>query len=234
MPLFLRERNRTLREYMDDPNCNLEKLHATYTQFETVNRLIGGWGRIYKTFIRPALLNAGNQASVLDIGCGGGDILRLIDRFCQQDDITAQLTGIEPDERAIQYLEQQAWPENFTFLNNRSGELVADNHHYSVVISNHLVHHLQDDEIKNVCHDAEIMAEHCVIFSDIERSDIGYSFFSLIAPIFFRNSFIAADGTRSIRRSFQKDELSTMLPDGWRVQRQFPFRLLAIYPGDKT
>lgn len=230
MPLFLRERNRTLREYMDDPNCNLEKLHATYTQFETVNRLIGGWGRIYTSYIRPALVKAGNRASVLDIGCGGGDILRLIDRFCQQDDITAQMTGIEPDKRAIQYLDEQAWPENFTFLNLRTGDLVAENKRYTVVISNHLIHHLEDNEIRSICHDAQTLAEERVIFSDIERSDIGYACFSLIAPLFFRNSFIVADGTRSIRRSFQKEELSPLLPDGWEVKKQFPFRLLAVYP----
>ena len=55
MSLFLSERDPELREYMDDPDCNLDLLHATYRQFKTVNRLIGGWNRIYKSYIRPAL-----------------------------------------------------------------------------------------------------------------------------------------------------------------------------------
>jgi len=82
--------------------------------------------------------------------------------------------------------------------------------------------------------DAEFLADRRVIFSDIERSFIGYSCFMTIAPLLFSRSFIVADGKRSIRRSFQKDELDPHLPDGWSVQRQFPFRLLAIYEGGNS
>jgi len=234
MSLFLSERDPGLREYMDDPDCDLEMLHATYRQFETVNKLIGGWKRIYKTHMRPALIEADGNASILDIGCGGGDILRLLNGFCRDDNLDVQFTGIEPDTRAIEFINKQSWPDHFTFLNSSSDELVQQNQSFTVVISNHLIHHLSPLELNGVCRDAEFLANKRVIFSDIERSFIGYFCFRTIAPLLFKNSFIVADGLRSIRRSYQKNELSPHLPDGWSVHRQLPFRLLAIYKGGKS
>ena len=234
MSLFLSERDPGLREYMDDPDCDLDMLHATYRQFETVNKLIGGWKRIYKTHMRPALIEAGGNASILDIGCGGGDILRLLNGFCRDDNLDVQFTGIEPDTRAIEFINKQSWPDHFTFLNSSSDELVQQNQSFTVVISNHLIHHLSPLELNGVCRDAEFLANKRVIFSDIERSFIGYFCFRTIAPLLFKNSFIVADGLRSIRRSYQKNELSPHLPDGWSVHRQLPFRLLAIYEGGNS
>lgn len=219
---------------MDDPDCDIDLLHATYDQFHTVNRLIGGWGRIYKHHIRPALLKTREEASILDIGCGGGDILGLLHKFCEEDGIDVQFTGIEPDSRAIDYIRKQDWPDSFTFLNSFSHDLVQQNERYTVVISNHLIHHLTTDELQKVCSDAEYLAQKKVIFSDIERSDVGYACFKSIAPLLFRGSFIVADGIRSIRRSYQKDELLQKLPLNWTVHKQFPFRLLAIFDGENS
>lgn len=216
---------------MDDPDCDIDLLYATYEQFHTINRLIGGWRRIYKSHIRPALLKFPREASILDIGCGGGDILRLLYKFCQEDELKVQFTGIEPDVRAIVYTQKKHWPGSFTFLNSFSNDLVQQKQSYTVVISNHLIHHLTHDELRNICDDAQHLAQEKVIFSDIERSDVGYACFKTFAPLLFKNSFIVADGIRSIRRSYQKDELEPLLPDGWTVHKQFPFRLLAICDG---
>ena len=48
MPCWLlAHRAAGLVERMDDPDCDPQKLRRTYVQFEIVNRLISGWGRLY-------------------------------------------------------------------------------------------------------------------------------------------------------------------------------------------
>lgn len=228
MPLFLKERKEHLTEKMDQPECNKEKLFNTYHQFTTINRLISGWQRIYKYHIRSILQDQSKPCSLLDIGCGGGDIIRLIDRLARKDGMKLQITGIEPDDRAIEYLSDQKWPENISFRNAYLNELIQENYSFDIVISNHLMHHLESSELKIICKNAEKIANQKIVFSDIERSDIGYASFKIAATPLFRNSFIVEDGLTSIKRSFRRDELQKAIPKDWKVQRQFPFRLLAI------
>lgn len=214
---------------MDQPNCNKVLLFNTYQQFSTINRLISGWQHIYRNHIRPVLSDSSKKYSLLDIGCGGGDIIKMIDRLAKNDGIKLQITGIEPDGRALEYLSDQKWPENISFINATSDDLTRENRSFDIVISNHLMHHLKEPELKTVCEDAQKLVSKKVIFNDIERSDFGYASFKVVATPFFRNSFIVEDGLTSIKRSFKKEELKRALPKSWQVHRQFPFRLLALY-----
>lgn len=229
MPLFLKERKEHLTEKMDQPDCDSDLLFKTYRQFRTINRLISGWQRIYKHHIRPVLQDQSKPYSLLDIGCGGGDIIKLIDRLAKKDGFDLQITGIDPDKRAMEYLSNQNWPKNISLIKASSNDLVKKNRSFDIVISNHLMHHLKNPELKILCQDAEKLATQKIVFSDIERSDIGYASFKIGATPLFRSSFIVEDGLTSIKRSFRKDELQQALPERWTVQRQFPFRLLAIY-----
>ncbi len=230
MPFFLKHRNEALVEWMDREDCDEELLNNTYSQFTTINKLLSGWAKIYREMIHPILKqNPGETTYILDIGCGGGDIIRLLDGLIKKDGFEAKLTGIDTDERSIRFLQNRDHPENITFRNITSGELAEERTEFDIVISNHLIHHLSENNLRSVCHDAETLAKSLTIFSDIERSDIGYASFGLIAPLLFRSSYIVADGLISIKKSYRKKELQQILPSGWVVTRKFPFRLLATY-----
>jgi 2-polyprenyl-3-methyl-5-hydroxy-6-metoxy-1,4-benzoquinol methylase len=75
----LASRDREVRELMDDPDADLAALRRTYRQFRLVNRLVAGWGRLYGRDIRP-LLSTDREATLLDIGSGGGDVARAMAR----------------------------------------------------------------------------------------------------------------------------------------------------------
>lgn len=233
MPLILKNRNPHLIEWMDRDDCDKELLFNTYDQFDRINRLLSGWGGIYKSYIKPHLLksevNPDQPFTILDIGCGGGDIIRYLNNLCKKDGFHVHFTGIDPDTRALDYSNQTSQPDNVLFFSERSDELVKENRTFDIVISNHLIHHLTTSELAAICNDAATLAKIGVIFSDIERSDIGYLSFQTIAPLLFRSSYIVQDGLISIKKSYRKSELQSQLPEGWSVARKFPFRLLAIY-----
>lgn len=234
MPLFLSERNEKLVEWMDRPDADPELLSNTYSQFSRINRLLSGWKKIYNDFIKPEIIKNSRKASILDIGCGGGDIIRYLSNLSSQDGFEVTLTGIDPDERSIRYLKRQHWPNGVDFYQKSAEDLLRENHSFDIVITNHLVHHLTNREVTGMCQSAEKLAKKLVLFSDIERSDFGYLSFQLAAPLLFRNSYIVKDGLISIRKSFRKHELEQLLPEEWIVQRRFPFRLLAIHKNDPS
>lgn len=227
MPLFLSTRNTEIIEQMDDPNCDLRLLNNTYESFSSINRLIGGWRKIYRRKIRPLAENSTNPITILDIGCGGGDILRLLNSYLKKDGIAASFTGIEPDPRAIDFANSQPQPDHIRFRKTTSTELAKSGDMFDIVLTNHVVHHLDQNELEQICNDADQLSRRLALFSDIERSDIGYGIFRTLAPLFFRDSFIAEDGATSVRRSYTLSELRETLPEPWKVERMFPYRLIA-------
>ena len=229
MPLIFNEREPNLTEWMDRPDCDQEKLFNTYRQFYTINKLLSGWSHLFEHYLKPTIEATNGSATILDIGCGGGDILKHLDTLCQKCGYNVQLTGTDPDPRAQKFFEMNLENRRIRFVKKTSHQLLENGASFDIVISNHLLHHLENIEVKSLCIDSEKLAKQLVLFNDIERSDIGFGLFALSTPLLFRNSFISADGKISIRRSFRKNELQQLLPEGWNVKRKFPFRLLAVH-----
>ena len=219
----LKKRNGSLTEHMSNPACDLQQLNNTYRHFPLINKLVAGWRRVYERHILPL-----NPRTLLDIGCGGGDVALALAAWAERDGLELSITAIDPDPRALTFVSSQAYPETITFCNAFSGDLVKAERQFDVVVSNHLLHHLSPTELRNLCNDSEQLATRKVIHNDICRSDLAYLGFTLTAP-FFHNSFITHDGLVSIRRSFTRDELRRVAPDRWQVEALFPYRNLLLF-----
>lgn len=228
MALFLSQRDTTSQERMDDPNCDLADLRNTYRQFSTINALISQWDRIYKDEIRPHL-SANTPKSLLDIGFGGGDIPLKIAQWASEDEVDLRITAIDPDPRALNFVQELDRPQNVEFRQCKLSDLDSNQQKFDFVISNHLLHHLSQNELLDFLQQAKKLSKTAVLFNDIHRSDWAYLFFNLFARPVFRSSFITEDGLTSIKRSYTFGELTQVTPTNWQVQPLFPFRLLLKY-----
>lgn len=222
-----------LRERMDAPDCDLRALQRTYAQFQTVNALVSGWRRVYARELRP-LLSATEPRTLLDIGCGGGDVPRGLARWAAQDGLRLEITAVDADARAIAYARGLPQLPNIAFRQAMSGDLVAEGRRFDFVISNHLLHHLDAAELAALLADSERLCRVKAIHGDIERSPLAYLAFAAGTKVvfpgpFFPGSFIREDGLLSIRRSYTHAELRAVTPPGWQARRQFPYRNLLLY-----
>jgi 2-polyprenyl-3-methyl-5-hydroxy-6-metoxy-1,4-benzoquinol methylase len=221
----LSRRNTELRELMDDRDCDLERLRATYDRFRYLNRVVAGWRRVYRRRIRP-LLDADRTTTLLDVGCGGGDLARDLARWARRDGLPLEVTGIDPDVRAYDYAVNRPCPPGVALRRARSADLVAEGAVFDIVVSNHVLHHLDPAALQGLLHDSSRLARRLVLHNDIARNRLAYAGYAVAARPVAGRSFIWVDGLRSSRRSYRADELVGVVDDSWRVSRQFPFRLL--------
>lgn len=236
--LGLSQRLLGAQEKMDDPACDQRQLDRTYRNFGLVNDVLSGWRSVYLRRIRPKL-SATRPSSLLDIGCGGGDVPIRLTRWAARDGLRLDITAIDADERAVRYA--SARPLNFPrsgdlqFRQAMSGDLMREGQRFGFVISNHLLHHLSAAELTTLLDDCQKLCIGTVIHNDIERSALAYALFGLGTWPLFPESFIRDDGLLSIRRSFSRPELAALAPFGWRVRSLTPFRNLLIYraPDDR-
>ena len=224
----LAERDSALAELMDDPACDPVRLRRTLDRFRVVNRAVSCWDRVYRTLLRPELAAAGGPVRILDIGCGSGDVLRRLVRLAGRDGFEVSGVGIDPDPRAFEAARAAGGERELVFRTAHSSDLVAAGERFDVVISNHLLHHLDAAALGAVLADSEALAERVSAHSDIARGRIAYAAFAVAALPLAPGSFIRVDGLRSIRRSYTPAELAAALPSGWTVERPGRFRLLAV------
>lgn len=225
----LRYRAKSIHEGIDDPKGDVAKMYRTYDDLAQINVLVSGWRRIYTEIIRPHL-NPNTATTLLDVGCGGGDITRTLVTWANRDGLRLDTTGIDIDTRAIEYALSLPPLAGTRFYHVGHQELVRTGHQFDLVISNHMLHHLSDLELCYLFDDLRQLARREVILSDLGRSKISYFVFKyVIAPFFRRNTFIRKDGLISIQRAFTGPELRSLLPEGWTYQSQWYDRHIVRY-----
>src|SRR6478735_2517546 len=216
---------------MDRADCDARLLDNTYRQFWVINRVLSGWRRLYRTELRTAAASQQRPLTVLDIGSGGGDLAVMLARWAERDGRPIHVTGIDPDPRAAAFARRRPAMPGVEFRQAHSGDLVREGARFDVVISNHVLHHLQSGELKQLLADSESLGGHKALHNDLIRSTIAFSLFG-VAALPFRKSFIREDGLTSIRRSYTHAELAAAAPPGWSVEHSSVFhQVLACRKG---
>ncbi|MEN3346267.1 MAG: hypothetical protein V7635_2843 [Arthrobacter sp.] len=224
--VLLRERAVDAVEEMDLPDCDPARLARTYAQFAVVNRVVAGWRSLYRTQLRPRL-SPGSTTTLLDIGCGGGDVDVLLSRWASRDGRRLAITAIDPDPRAIRFAQERRSSAGITFRQAAASELVREGQSYDLVLSNHVLHHLTPDELQAFLAESAALCHGKVIHNDLRRSPAAYALFFAGARA-FTGSYIRRDGLTSIRRSYTAAELGSAAPPGWVVARHCPYRNLLM------
>lgn len=222
----LSERDEQLRELMDDPDCDPQRLHATLRRFGTVNRLVAGWGTVYRTRLRGVLAGLDRPARVLDLGSGGGDVIAHLARLAARDSLRVHFTGADPDPRAHRMARSREVP-GATFRCADADDLLRRGDTFDVVISNHVLHHLTAAELEEFTCASRQLATTAALHGDIARSRLAYGLFAVGITPLAAGTFLRTDGLRSIRRSYQRKELAAALGPQWSVTSPTPFRLIA-------
>lgn len=229
----LRGRAEHLAELMDDPDCDPSALRRTYAVFPLVNGLVAGWRRAWTERLRPLVASSDAPTTLLDLGSGGGDLARALARWAERDGLALHVTAVDPDERAHDFASARP-RRGVDYRRASSADLVAAGETFDVVVSNHVLHHLDDEARASVLDDSERLAERLVVHVDIRRARTAYLAYWIGSLPLAGRSFVRVDGLRSIRRSFRPDELRAVVPPRWRVVARRPFRLWLVHAPERA
>jgi 2-polyprenyl-3-methyl-5-hydroxy-6-metoxy-1,4-benzoquinol methylase len=225
----LRQRALDLPELMDDPAADLRMLERTYRRFAVVNAVVSRPGSLYRRHVRPRARRG--DVRILDIGAGGGDLCRYVAARLRRDGLSGRITALDPDDRAIAWARAHDGGAGVDYRCADSEALATAGERFDVVVSNHLLHHLDPAGLAALLRDSEklMAAGGVVAHQDIARGRAAYALYAIgtapLATTLLADSFIRTDGLRSIRRSYTAAELSEVAPGGWRVRSALPARL---------
>jgi 2-polyprenyl-3-methyl-5-hydroxy-6-metoxy-1,4-benzoquinol methylase len=204
MPINLRQRSEE-EELMDDLDSSGEVIEQTLQELEVINRLLGGNRLSWKGLEQLIKAYPQEAYTLLDIGCGGGDLLILMARWAKRKGHNIQFIGIDANPNIVKYAEENCahYPEiSFRCLNifdEEFAELDCDFLHASL-----FTHHFTQPQLVELFQVFKKQAQLGIVINDLHRHSLAYYSIKLLTRFFSKSPMVRHDAALSVARSFRK------------------------------
>lgn len=211
-------------ELLDDLDMGPEDLSASLNFMTQVNRSLGGT-RVVTDFLQASAVP--DEFSVLDIGCGAGDIPQAVVEWAKKKGKKVSVTAIDLNPLCIAYARHHFPGPEINFLRHSAFDIERLGA-FDFVISSMFFHHLSDGAIVKLLSLMNRQARRGILVNDLYRNAWNY-LGAYVLGVFSFNSVVFNDAKLSVKRAFVEADLwryceQSGLPD-LRIERKPIFRL---------
>ncbi len=220
-------------EIMDDFSIDDEGLHRTLEELEFINRWLGG-NAITIGALKEVLAQCDTRQTVriADLGCGSGDMLRLIhDAFA--DHYNLELVGIDANQAVVRHAKEKngsKYPIQYHTMDILGESFRKET--YDIVLCTLFLHHFPEKLLEDILRRLQPQTQKALIINDLHRHPLAYYSIALLTRLFSRSYMTRYDAKLSVLRAFSKKELAEVLQkSGWRLSSmhwRWAFRWKAI------
>jgi SAM-dependent methyltransferase len=221
-------------ELLDAADPDPALLRDTLADLRRINCCWGGNRSALSALLpRISAWPRGRALRILDVGCGGGDLLRAVARRCRVLGIRPQLVGIDRSRRILKITRGAVseFPE-ISLVSAEALEPPFTPGSFDFVLSSLLLHHLPPARAVDFLRLMKSLSNQGVIVSDLRRGRMEYLVTRLITGLFSRSRMTRLDAPLSVLRSLTLPEARELAHRaGWTagdVRRSFPLRLLIL------
>ncbi len=206
MPNFL---NRSYKlELLDRDDIPFEDIKQNMKELDVVNSRLGGH-KITKSGLQ-FLLNASfadikAQYIICEIGCGGGDNLRALKKYCTTKKITANFIGIDINPHCIAFAKSRIENMGIQFVCSDYKLAVFDKQP-DIIFSSLFCHHFKDEQLVDMLGWLKQQAKLGFFINDLQRHWLAYYAIKIITSIFSKSYLVKNDAPLSVLRGFNKNE----------------------------
>jgi 2-polyprenyl-3-methyl-5-hydroxy-6-metoxy-1,4-benzoquinol methylase len=202
-------------EMMDRSQPVSKELETDLKNLEKLNRYFGSYSLV-RFFLRR-WLSQGKLVKLLDLCTGFGDIPRFIVDWCRLNGIPIEITAVDLQPATLELAKRRsnAYPE-ITFVAANVLDFVPPTP-VDLVFCSLALHHFSDQEAIRLIRQTELITRGKILFSDLERSDLGIAGIYALTTLAFREPMTRFDGRLSMLRAFSFDEMEQLAQAaGWR------------------
>lgn len=196
-------------EKMDDFAMEGPVLQNALDSLAQINRFLGG-NRITLQGIKALLKSrtVKTEISIIDVGCGNGDMLRVVSEFGLKNNLKLKLTGIDANEYAVNYARKLS--KGYRNIEYFKVDITDDEFFEKkadIFLCTLTLHHFRNEEILKILSNLKKNAAIGVVINDLQRSALAYRLFQLVCTVFRLDTMSREDGLLSILRGFKRKEL---------------------------
>ncbi|MCA6078400.1 methyltransferase domain-containing protein [Fulvivirga sedimenti] len=209
MSNFLRKRSNEI-ELMDDLQSSGPVIDQTLKELAVINQLLGG---NYVTLLGlDSFTNQDEPLHIIDIGCGGGDMMMQICDWATKQGIDIRITGVDANPNIIEYARRNT--ENYPQIDYLACDIFSEEFKAltcDVVTATLFTHHFSDNELIRLFSQLKGQARKGMVINDLHRHWFAYHSIKLLTRVFSKSKMVRNDAAVSVKRAFHKNELATIL-----------------------
>lgn len=230
-------RNRSYEEeLLDAENIPTSDLHRNLFELNVINTLLGGH-KITLAGIEAFKLSKDKTYRILDIGCGGGDNLRVLAIWARKHQLTLELVGVDLKEDCIGYAKSQclAFPE-ISFIESDYRALAGEQLNFDIIFSALCCHHFTDQGLKELLAFKEKHSRIGFFINDLHRHSFAYYSIKWLTALFSKSHLVKNDAPLSVKRGFVKQDWIALLKpfQQAKVTWKWAFRWLVVVKHNAT
>ena len=219
-------------EIMDGPDLDPAAHRAALLGLGRINRVSRSAALVWPV-LREAARAQARPLRVLDIACGGGDVVVALLRRARREGVPLAMSGCDISDVALEVARgqaQDAGVEARFFRHDALAERPPERS--DVTMTSLFLHHLSHEDGATLLRNMR-QASRWVVVNDLERSTAGYGAAWMGTRILTRSGVVHIDGPRSVRAAFTAEELRDLAEQagliGATIHRRWPFRLLLTW-----
>ncbi len=216
------------KELLDQNDIPFEEVALNMAELEFINQHLGGHSVTMAGFKK--LLQNRKEISVCEIGCGGGDNLKALYKFCKKNKVTSSFTGIDINKYCVDFAKSNAPIENVNFIFSDYKKVIFKTGRPDIIFSSLFCHHFTNEELVAALHWMKDNSAIGFFINDLHRHPIPYLFIRVASHLFSKSFLVKNDAPLSVLRGFKKRELKDIFKKAgitnYTIQWKWAFRYL--------
>ena len=230
-------RQRSLEpENLDKGTYTPEEYEGCLVELRRVNEWLGDTKALRETLFAEIERAGLKSFSVLDVGAGSGELLRVAVKWARETSREALAIGLELNQRSAEaILDESSGFTEISAVRANGFQLPFGDHSFDYVIQSLTLHHFDDDGAMKILREMSRVASRGIFMIDLHRNPVAYFFYTTLGKLILHNRLLREDGALSILKSWTPEELEALGRRAGlarvKVEKHFPARLILSAKG---
>ena len=218
------------KELMDGDDIPFAAMAQTLRELNIINSRLGGHAITVQGV--KALLKNKPLLSICEIGCGGGDNLAAVYKYCSRHNIPVKFIGIDMNAECIAFAGQQYPNLDCQWICSDYALVDFGSEKPDIIFSSLFCHHFTNEQLVPMLKWLRNNSRAGFFINDLQRHPLAYFLIKYITRFFSRSYLVKNDACLSVARSFTKKDWQQLLQDAgitrYSITWKWAFRWLVI------
>lgn len=218
------------KELLDQDFIPFADIKQNMKELDFINKWLGGHKITVDAFRH--LAKGKNKISLCEIGCGGGDNLNAVYKWCKKENIELDITGIDIKEECIDYAKHQKTVPNANWIINDYKKVFFEVKP-DIIFSSLFCHHFSNEELIFQINWMKQNSKIGFFINDLHRNFLAYYSIKLLTRLFSKSYLVKNDAPLSVLRGFSKNDLVNLCTRAGAKQAsvswKWAFRFVVMY-----